>query len=172
MDEATKDWLVVACSIASLCASLSAPIMSNILGGLRRTKENGRTLRQASYGAILGLAAQATERFLSAAIRQKLLRLRPDNVELSRYVDEDLGGGFVALDELGKKLQEDYLICSDKVLSLVSEAKSKHLWNAESLFKIYGHTAIDTDDLHKNSQDLVVKLKQRFRTEIGLGRKA
>jgi hypothetical protein len=168
MDAVTKDWLVVGCSIASLCASLSVPIVSTFLGSLGRNKENGRILRQESSAAILCLAARASERFLSAAIRQKLLRLRPDNVALSGYVDEDLGAGWVALEELGKKLQTDQLICSDKVLALVSDANSKHLWNAENL--LYGHSALDTDDLYKQTQDLVVKLKHRFRREIGLGR--
>ena len=170
MDAVTKDWLVVGCSLASLCASLSVPIISIFFGSLRRSKENGRIIRQESYAAILCLAARASERFLSAAIRQRLLRLRPDNVALSGYVDEDLGAGWIALEELGRKLQADQLICSDKVLALVSDANTKHFWNAESLFKLYGQSALDTDDLYKHTQDLVVKLKHRLRREIGLGR--
>jgi hypothetical protein len=169
MDTATKDWLVVGCSIASVCASLSVPIVSNFLSTLRRNADNGRILRQEFYAAILCSAARANERFLSAAIRQKLLRLRPDNVELSVHVDEDIGAGWIALEELGKKLQADQLICSDKVLALVSDANSKHFWRAESLFRLYGHTALDIDDLHKQAQDLVAKLKHRCRREIGLG---
>lgn len=170
MDTATRDWLVVACSIGSVCASLSAPIISNFLGRLRRNGENGRLIREASYAAILASAAGASERFLSAAIRQKLLRLRPDNLELSTHVDEDLAAGWVALEELGRRLQADQLICSNKVLALVSDANAKHFWNAESLFKLYGHSALDIDDLHKHTQDLVAKLKLHCRREIGLGR--
>jgi hypothetical protein len=48
----------------------------------------------------------------------------------------------------------------------------RHFWNAESLFKLYGHAALDTGDLNKHAQDLVVKLKHRFRREIGLGRQS
>ncbi len=170
MDAATMEWLVVGCSTASLCASLSAPIIGDVLGRLRRNGENGRLIRQASYAAILAAAAQASERFQSAAIRQKLMRLRSDSTELSPYVDEDLGAGWVALEELGRKLQADQLICSNKVIALISDANAKHFWNAESLFKLYGHSALDLDDLHKHSQDLVVKLKLHCRREVGLGR--
>jgi hypothetical protein len=170
MDAVTKDWLIVGCSLASLCASLSVPIMCAFLGRLRRDKENGRVLRQESSAAILSLAVRANDRFLSAGIRKKLLRLRPDNVALSRYVDEDLGAGWIALEELGRRLQADYLICSEKVIALVSDASARYFWNAESLFKLYGHSALDTDDLYKQTQDLVVKLKRHFRREIGLGR--
>jgi hypothetical protein len=62
------------------------------------------------------------------------------------------------------------LICSNKVLALVSDANAKHFRNAESLFKLYGHAAVDIDDRHKHTQDLVVKLKLRCRRELGLGR--
>jgi hypothetical protein len=170
MDAATKDWLVVACAIASMCASFSAPVISGFVGTWRRDDQNGRAIRQQSYAEILGLAARASERFLSAAIRQKLLRLRPDNVEISSHVDEDLSAGWVALEELGRKLQADQLICSDKVLALASEASTKHFWQAESLFRLYGHTAIDIDDLHKHAHELVAKIKHRCRREIGLGK--
>ncbi len=170
MDAATMDWLVVGRSIGSLCASLSAPVIGNFLGHLRRNDENGRLTRQASYAAILSSAARASERFLSAKIRQDLLRLRPSNTALSTHVDEDLNAGWMALEELGGKLQADQLICSTQVIALVSDANTKHFWNAESLFRVYGHSAIDIDDLHKHTQDLVAKLKLHCRREIGLGR--
>jgi hypothetical protein len=96
------------------------------------------------------------------------LRLRPDSIELSSYVDEDISAGWMAFEELGRRLQTDQLICSNKVIQIVSEAKSKYFWNYEGLFKLHGHTALDIDDLHKHSQDLVGKLKHRFRREIGL----
>lgn len=170
MDSATMDWLVVGCSLASLCASLSAPVITNLLGRLQRNDENARLIRQASYADILSLASRAGERFLSAKIRQNLMRLRPGNTALSTHVDEDLTAGWVALEELGGKLQADQLICSTKVIAMISDANAKHFWNAESLFRLYGHSAIDIGDLHKHTQDLVTKLKLHCRREIGLGR--
>jgi hypothetical protein len=170
MDAITRDWLVVGCSMVSMCASLSGPIAGRLLGTLRQVADNGRAYRKESYAAILGLAARADERFLSAAIRQKLMRLRPEQAELSAYVDEDLGAGWMALQELGKKLQADQLVCSNKILALVSDANTKYFWNVESMFRLYGHSALDIDDLHKHTQELLAKLKQRCRREIGLGR--
>jgi hypothetical protein len=169
MDATTRDWLVVGCSMASVCASLSGPIVGHFLGTLRQIADNGRALRKESYGAILGLAARADERFLSAAIRQKLMRLRPEQAELSTYVDEDLSAGWLALEELGKKLQAEQLVCSNKILALVSDANAKYFWNAESMFRLYGHSALDIDDLHRHTQELLARLKQRCRREIGLG---
>lgn len=98
------------------------------------------------------------------------MRLRPDHVEISTQVDEDLSAGWIALEELGRKLQADQLICSNKMLTLASDANAKHFWSAESLFRLYGHSALDIDDLHKHTQDLVAKLKLYCRREIGLGR--
>ena len=167
MDTASKDWLVVGCSLASLCASLTVPLVTNFLSTLRRRADHGRGLRKDSYTAIVGLAARACERFLSASIRQKLYRQRQGNAEISAHVDEDLGAGWLALEDLRKKLQTDQLICSDKVLALVSKA-DKYFWSSESLFRAYGHTAVDIDDLHAYTQDLLTKLKRRCRWEIGL----
>ena len=117
--------------------------------------------------AIVGLAAQACERFMSASIRQKLYRQRQGNAEISAHVDEDLGAGWTALEDLRKRLHTDQLICSDKVLVLVSNA-DKHFWSSESLFRAYDHTAVDIDDLHAYTQDFIAKLRRRCRWEIGL----
>ncbi|MEA2738975.1 MAG: hypothetical protein QOH05_2282 [Acetobacteraceae bacterium] len=154
--------------MASVCASLSAPLMGNFLGGLRSSMENGRTLRKETYATILDQIARAAERFLSASVRLKLLRLRPQDSEIATHINEDLSAGWLALEDLGKMLAADQLICSDKVLALVSEAKSTQFWNAESLFRLYGYSALDIDDLHKHTQDLFTKLRHRCRHEVGL----
>jgi hypothetical protein len=169
MDPSIRDWLVIGCSTASVCASLSAPLMGNFLGGLRALKENGRGLRKETYVAILDHIARAAERFLSASVRLKLLRLRPQDSEIATYINEDLSAGWLALEDLGKVLAADQLICSDKVLALVSEARSNQFWNAESLFRLYGYSALDIDDLLKHTQDLIMKLRHRCRREVGLG---
>jgi hypothetical protein len=156
--------------MASLCASLSSPVVGHCLATLRQIADHGRTLRKESYGVLLGLAALADERFLSATIRQRLKRLRTEQSELSVHVDEDLSAGWMALKELEKRLQADQLICSDKIVALISNANVKYFWSAESMFRLYGNTALDIDDLHKHSQELLVRLKQRCRREIGLGR--
>jgi hypothetical protein len=168
MDAITKDWLVVGCAMASVCASLSGPLVGHFLATLRQIADRGRTLRKESYAALLSLAALANERFMSAAIRQKLMRLRTDQSELSTHVDEDLSAGWVALKELEKKLQADQLVCSDKIAALVSASNVKYFWSAESMFRLYGNTALDIDDLNKHSQELLARLKQRCRREIGL----
>lgn len=134
---------------------------------MRGRGEDGHTLRKESYAAIVCLAARVGERLQSAAIRQKLLRLRADNAELSTYVDEDIAAGWAALEDLRKKLQADQIICSEKVLAIVSDASTKFFWNAESMFRLYGHTALDLDDLNQHAQDLIAKLKQRCRRELG-----
>jgi hypothetical protein len=167
MDAASRDWLVAGCSLASLCASVSVPFITNFLGTLRRRADHGRGLRKDTYTAIVAFAALACERFRSASIRQKLCRQRPEKAEISAHVDEDLGAGWVALEDLRKKLHTDQLICSDKVLALVSNA-DKHFWSNESLFRVYGHTAVDIDDLQALAEDLIAKLKRRCRWEIGL----
>lgn len=118
--------------------------------------------------AAVSMAARANERFLSASIRRTLMRVRPDNAELSNHVDEDLAAGWQAFEELGTRLQSDQLVFSDKIIALVTEYNRKYFWNAESLFRMYGHAAIDIEDLQKHSQELVAKLKQRCRREIGL----
>ena len=169
LDPAIRDWLVIGCSMASVCASLSVPLIGNFLGDLRSSKENRRGLRKQTYATILDHIARASERFLSASIRLKLLRLRPQDLEIATYINEDLSAGWLALDDLEKRLAADQLICSDKVLALVSEAKSKQFWNAETLFKLYGYSALDIDDLHKHTQDLFTKLRHRCRREVGLG---
>jgi hypothetical protein len=124
--------------------------------------------RKETYAAILGWAVRAGEYFNSASIRQKLQRARPGNPEISLQVDEDLAEGWAALEGLGRRLEDDQLICSDKIIASVAEARSKHFCNAECLFKLHGHAALDIDDLHKHTRDLVAKLKLRCRREIGL----
>jgi hypothetical protein len=168
MDLSIRDWLVVGCSAASVCASLSAPLVRNFVGGLRPAKENSRALRKETYATILDQIARAAERFLSASVRLKLLRLRPHDSEIATSINDDLSAGWLALEDLGKMLAADQLICSDKVLALVSEANSDQFWNAESLFRLYGYSAIDIDDLHKHTQDLFTKLRHRCRREAGL----
>src|SRR4051812_44183303 len=59
MDPSIRDWLVIGCSTASLCASLSAPLVGNFLGGLRASTENSRGLRKETYAAILDHIARA-----------------------------------------------------------------------------------------------------------------
>jgi hypothetical protein len=167
MDTALRDWLVVGCSLASLCVSLTVPLVTNFLNTLRRRADHGRGLRKNSYTAIVGLAVQACERFLSASIRQKLYRQRQGNAQISAHVDEDLGAGWTALEDLRKRLHTDQLICSDKVLALVSNA-DKYFWSSESLFRAYDHTAVDIDDLHAYTQDFIAKLRHRCRFEVGL----
>lgn len=169
MDPAIRDWLVIGCSMASVCASLSVPLVGNFLGDLRSSKENRRGLRKETYATILDQIARAAERFFSASVRLKLLRLRPQDLEIATYINEDLSAGWLALEDLEKRLAADQLICSDKVLALVSEARSKQLWNAETLFKLYGYSALDINDLHKHTQDLFTKLRHRCRREVGLG---
>jgi hypothetical protein len=169
MDPSIRDWLVIGCSTASVCASLSVPLIANFLGDLRSSHENSRGLRKESYAAILDQIARTAERFLSASVRLKLLRLRPQDVEIATYINEDLSAGWLALEDLEKKLAADQLICSDKVLALVSEAKSKQFWSVETLFRLYGYSALDIDDLHKHTQDLFTKLRHRCRREVGLG---
>jgi hypothetical protein len=170
MDAMTKDWLIMGCSVASLCASLSVPILVYCASTLHRGPDPVRIARQEAYAALLGLAARASDRFQSAAIRHKLQRVRPDSVDIAVHVDEDLAAGWIALGELGQRLEADQLLCSDKVIRLISEAKSKHFWNAESLFRLYGHAALDLDELHKHAQALVATLRQRCRRDIGLTR--
>jgi hypothetical protein len=169
MDATMKDWLVIGCAVASLCASLAVLIIVYYVSALPRYTNPVRLARKETYVALLELAARARDRFQSAAIRQKLQRLQPANREILAHVDEDLSAGLVALEELGQKLQAHQLICSDKIVALISDAKSKHFYNAESLFKVYGHAALDVGGLHKHAQDLATKLKQRCRKEIGLG---
>jgi hypothetical protein len=169
MDPSIRDWLVIGCSTASACASLSAPLIGNFLGGLRSSKENSRGLRKETYATILDQIARAVERFFSASVRLKLLHLRPQDSEIATYINEDLRAGWLALEDLEKELTADQLICSDKVLALVSEAKSKQFWNAETLFRMYGYSALDIDDLHKHTHDLFMKLRHRCRREVGLG---
>jgi hypothetical protein len=168
MDPLVRDWVVIGCSIASVCASLSAPLVGNFLGDLRSSKQNSRALRKETYAAILDQVARAAERFLSASVRLKLLRLRPQDSEIATHVNDDLSAGWLALEDLGKMLAADQLVCSDKVLALVSEAKSTQFWNAESLFRLYGYSALDINDLHKHTQDLFTKLRHRCRREVGL----
>jgi hypothetical protein len=156
--------------MASVCASLSGPFVGHFLTTLRQIADHGRTLRKECYAVLLGLAALADDRFLSAAIRQKLMRLRTEQPELSAHVDEDLSAGWMALKELEKKLQTDQLVCSNKIVALVSNLNAKYFWSAESMFRLYGNTALDIDDLHKHSQELLARLKQRCRREVGLGR--
>jgi hypothetical protein len=156
--------------MASVCASLSGPVVGHFLATLRQIADQGRSLRKESYAVLLCLVALADERFLSAAIRQKLMRRRTEQAELSIHVDEDLSAGWVALKELEKKLQADQLVCSNKIAALVSNSNAKYFWSAESMFRLYGNTAIDVDDLHKHSQELLARLKKRCRWEIGLGR--
>jgi hypothetical protein len=168
MDPSIRDWLVIGCSTASVCASLSVPLVGNFLGGLRSSKENSRCLRKETYATILDQISRAAERFLSASVRLKLLRLRPQDSEIGTHINEDISAGWLALEDLEKRLAADQLICSDKVLALVSEAKSK-IWNAETLFRLYGYSALDIDDLHKHTHDLFTKLRYRCRREVGLG---
>jgi hypothetical protein len=168
MDPSFRDWLVIGCSMASVCASLSAPLVGNLLGDLRSSKGNSRALRKETYATILDHIARAAERFLSASVRLKLLRLRPQDTEIATHINDDLSAGWLALEDLGKMLAADQLICSDKVLALVSEAKSTQFWNAESLFRLYGYSALDINDLHKHTQDLFTKLRHRCRREVGL----
>jgi hypothetical protein len=167
MDTATKDWLVVGCSLASLCASLAVPFITSALSAWRRRADYGRSLRKESYAEIVSMTARAGERFISASIRQKLYRQRPESMEISAHVDEDLSAGWQALDALRNKLHADHLLCSDKIIAMVTEA-DKHLWSSESLFRIHGHMAVDIDDLSARMQSFLVKLKQRCRREIGL----
>jgi hypothetical protein len=167
MDPSIRDWLVIGCSIASVCASLSASFIGNFRGDLRSSKENSRALRKETYATILDHIARASERFLSASVRLKLLRLRPQDSEIATHINDDLSAGWLALEDLGKMLAADQLICSDKVLALVSEAKSTQFWNAESLFRLYGYSALDINDLHKHTQDLFMKLRHRCRREAG-----
>jgi hypothetical protein len=168
MDPSIRDWLVIGCSVASVCASLSAPLVWNFFGGLRSSKENSLALRRETYATILDYIARAAERFLSASVRLKLLRLRPQDSEIATHINDDISAGWLALEDLGKMLAADQLICSDKVLALVSEAKSTQFWNAESLFRLYGYSALDINDLHKHTQDLFTKLRHRCRREVGL----
>ncbi|MBE7157644.1 MAG: hypothetical protein INR62_04270 [Rhodospirillales bacterium] len=142
--------------------------MTSFLSTLRRRADHGRGLRKDTYGAIVGSGALACERFLSASIRQKLYRQRPENIEISAHVDEDLGAGWLALEELRQRLHADQLICSDKIVALVSES-DKYFWSTESMFRAYGHSSIDIDDLLAHAQGLLAKLKRRCRSEIGLG---
>ncbi len=169
MDPSIRDWLVVGCSVASAGASLSVFLFANFRGDLRSSRENSRALRKETYAAILDHIARAAERFLSASVRLKLLRLRPQDSEIATHINDDLSAGWLALDDLGKMLAADQLICSDKVLALVSEAKSNHFWNTESLFRLYGYSALDINELHKNTQDLFMKLRHRCRREAGFG---
>jgi hypothetical protein len=63
MDTASKDWLVVGCSLASFCASLTAPLVTNLLSTLRRRADHGRGLRKDSYTAIVGWPLRPTKDF-------------------------------------------------------------------------------------------------------------
>ncbi len=168
MDATARDWLVIGCSLANLCANLVILIIVFRVGTPHRGLNSVRAARHETYAAILGLAARAGEYFKSASIRHKLQCARPENPEIAVQVDEDLANGWAALDGLSLRIQEDQLICSDKITALIADAKARHFWNAESLFKLHGHAAVDIDDLHKHSQDLVAKLKLRCRREIGL----
>ncbi len=168
MDPSTRDWLVIGCSMASVCASLSASFIADFRSNLHASQASNRSLRKEAYATILDHVARASERFLSASVRLKLFRLRPQDAELATLINEDLSAGWVALEDLGKMLAADQLICSDKVLALVSEAKSNYFWNIESLFRLYGYSALDINDLHKNTQDLFMKLRHRCRREAGL----
>ncbi|HEX2940788.1 MAG TPA: hypothetical protein VHO91_07050 [Rhodopila sp.] len=168
MDSTTKDWLIVGCAIVSMCASLSVPITMYYAGKLHRVTNPVRLARKETYTILLGLAAQTRDRFQSALIRQKLQRTRPDSEEIAVQVDEDLGAAWAALEGLGQTLQAEQLICSDKVITLISDARTNHFYNAESLFRVYGHAALDIDALHKHAQDLTEKLKRRCRRELGL----
>ncbi len=172
MDATTRDWLVICCSLASLCANLTILIIVFCVGGSHRGLNTVRAARKEAYAVILGLAARADEYFNSASIRQKLQRARPGNPEISLQVDEDLANGWTAIEELSCQLQDNQLVCSDKIMALVSDVKAKHFWNAECLFKQHGHAALDIDELHKHSQNLVAKLKLRCRREIGLNVRA
>jgi hypothetical protein len=168
MDATTRDWLVICCTLASLFANLIILILVFCVGTPHRGLNTVRAARKETYTAILGLAARAGEYFKSASIRQKLQRSRPGSPEISFQVDEDLANGWAALEELSRRLQEEQLICSDKMIASISDAKAKHFWNVESLFKLHGNAAIDIDELYKHSQDLTAKLKLRCRREIGL----
>jgi hypothetical protein len=160
--------LVIGCSLASLCANLVILIIVFRVGTPHRAVNTVRAARKETYTIILGLAAHAGECFNSALIRQKLLRSRPGSPEIAVQVDEDLANGWTSLQELSYKLQVEQLVCSDRIAALITDAKTKHFWNAESLFKLHGHAALDLDELHKHTRDLVAKLKQRCRREIGL----
>lgn len=166
--DATRDWLVICCSLASLWANLTILIIVFCVGKPHRGLNTVRAARKETYAAILGLAARADEYFKSASIRQKLQRARPLSPEISFQVDEDLANGWAALEELSRRLQVDQLICSDKIIASISDAKAKYFWNAESLFKLHGHAALNIDELHKHTRDMVAKLKLRCRREIGL----
>ncbi|PPQ35431.1 hypothetical protein [Rhodopila globiformis] len=168
MDATTRDWLVIVCSLAGLCANLTILIIVFKVGTPHRAVNSVRAGRKEAYTIILGLAAHAGDCFNSALIRQKLLRSRPDNPEIGVQVDEDLANGWAALEELGHRLQGEQLICSESIVALFSDARNKHFWNAESLFRLHGHAALDLDALNKQTKDLVAKLKQRCRREIGL----
>jgi hypothetical protein len=168
MDATTRDWLVICCSLASLCANLIILIIVFCVGTPHRGLNTVRVARKETYTAILGLAARAGEYFKSASIRQKLQRARPGSPEISVQVDEDLANGWAALEGISRRLQDDQLICSDKIIASISDANAKYFWNAESLFKLHGHSALDIDELHKHTRDLIAKLKLRCRREIGL----
>jgi hypothetical protein len=168
MDATTRDWLIIGCTLANLSANLVILIIVFCVGSPHRALNSVRATRKETYAAILGLTARAGAYFKSASIRNKLQRARPESPEISVQVDEDLANGWAALEELSRRLEDDQLICSDKVISLISEAKAKQLWNAETLFRMHGNAALDIDDLNKHTQDLVAKLKLRCRREIGL----
>lgn len=167
MDTATRDWLVVGCSLASLCVSLAVPCVTSALSLWRRRSDHGRRLRRETYATVVSAATQASERFVSAGIRQKLYTQRPEHFEVSAHVDEDLSAGWLALAALRDTLHTNHLICSDKIIAIVRDT-DKHFCSSESLFRIGGHMAVDIDDLHARLQRLITKLKQRCRREVGL----
>jgi len=154
--------------MASVCASLSVPFLGSLFVTLRSSRDDGRSLRKETYATILDQIARASERFVSASVRLKLLRLRPQDTEIATYINEDINAGWLALEDLAKMLAANQLICSDKVLALIADVKSAQFWNAESLFRLYGYSALDIDDLNKHIRDLFTKLRHRCRYEVGL----
>jgi hypothetical protein len=167
MDTATRDWLVVGCALASSCASLAVPCGIGALSLWRRRSDHGRGLRKETYATLISMATQASERFVSAGIRQKLYVQRPEHAEVSTHVDEDLRAGWFALETLRDTVHTNHLICSDKIVAIVRDT-NKYFCSSESLFRIGGHTAVDIDDLHARLQKLIAKLKKRCRREVGL----
>jgi hypothetical protein len=167
MNTATWDWLVVGCALTSSCTSLAVPGVTGAWRLWRRRSDHGRGLRKETYATLVGMATQASERFLSAGLRQKLYVQRPEHAEVSAHVDEDLRAGWLALETLRDTVHTNHLICSDKIIAIVRDA-DKYFRSSESLFWIGGHMAVDIDDLHARLQKLIAKLKKRCRREVGL----
>jgi hypothetical protein len=158
-----KDYVLVVMSLAIL----TSIIFAQISGYWRRGPSKVWDTKMLTYGKVAQLLTEMQRHFQWASVHDETMKRSP-NDEASRGKSDHLNHLFFAYAKLHELLDEDRLICSNRLYKLAQTWHGKVFAAEADRFSLDGADAISLDALKANLTKFAQAMLKVCKTELGI----